>query len=260
MIKINYLWRLVATASSFFIFGLGGLILRLFVFPVLGVASKSELQKKIWAQKSVQITFYGFIGLMHRLGIMRYSINGLEKLNRPSQLIIANHPTLIDIVFLISRIPQANCIVKAALFNNPFTKGPIVNAGYISNSDPEQMIDACVACLKAGETMVIFPEGTRTVAGKHYKFQRGAAAIALRAEAIVTPVTLTCTPQALSKGKKWYQIPSRKFHLAMQVGDDIALDEFLAIEQKTIAVRRFNHYLQDYFSQQREYYEQHNGT
>ena len=49
---------------------------------------------------------------MHRLGIMRYKINGLEKLNRPGQLILANHPTLIDIVFLLSRIPVASCIVK----------------------------------------------------------------------------------------------------------------------------------------------------
>ena len=257
--KINYYWRLFATGLSFFVFGLGGLILRLFIFPLLGIASSNRLQKKIWAQKSVQLSFYAFIGLMHRLGIMTYEINGLEKLNRPRQLIIANHPTLVDIVFLISRIPQANCIVKATLFHNIFTKGPVINAGYISNYDPEEMINACVDCLKAGETMVVFPEGTRTVDGKEYKFQRGAAAIALQAEAIVTPVTLTCIPSTLTKEQKWYQIPQRKFHLGMNVGDDIVLDDFLAIEQKTIAVRRFTHYLQDYFSQQRERYEQYDG-
>jgi 1-acyl-sn-glycerol-3-phosphate acyltransferase len=257
--KINYYWRLFATGLSFFVFGLGGLILRIFVFPLLGIASSNRLQKKIWAQKAVQLSFYAFIGLMHRLGIMTYEINGLEKLNRPRQLIIANHPTLVDIVFLISRIPQANCIVKAALFHNIFTKGPIINAGYISNYDPEEMINACVDGLKAGEIMVVFPEGTRTVDGEKYKFQRGAAAIALQAEAIVTPVTLTCIPSTLTKEQKWYQIPQRKFHLSMDVEDDIVLDEFLAIEQKTIAVRRFTHYLQDYFSQQRERYEQCNG-
>ena len=250
--KINYYWRLFATGLSFFVFGLGGLLLRLIVFPLLDCFSSNRLQKKIWAQKAVQLSFYAFIGFMHRLGIMTYEINGLKKLNRPHQLIIANHPTLIDIVFLISRIPQANCIVKAALFHNIFTKGPIINAGYISNFDPEEMINACADALKAGETMVVFPEGTRTVEGKKYKFQRGAAAIALQAEAVVTQVTLTCTPSTLTKAQKWYQIPHRKFHLSMNVGDDIVLDEFLAIEQKTIAVRRFNHFIQDYFSQQGE--------
>lgn len=256
IIKINYYWRLFTTGLSFFAFGLGGLILRLTVFPVLGLFSKNALQKKIGAQKAVHLSFYTFIGLMHRLGVMTYEINGLEKLNRPCQLIIANHPTLVDIVFLISRIPQANCIVKYSLFHNIFTKGPIINAGYISNADPEQMIAESVAGLKSGETMVIFPEGTRSIAQKKYKFQRGAAAIALQAKAILTPVTLTCTPSTLTKAEKWYQIPSRKFHLNMYVEDDIVLDDFLAIEQKTIAVRRLTHYLQDYFSQQRELYEQ----
>ncbi|WP_245395071.1 hypothetical protein [methane-oxidizing endosymbiont of Gigantopelta aegis] len=42
-----------------------------------------------------------------------------DKLNRPGQLIVANHPTLIDIVFLISRIPYACCIVKDSLWHNP---------------------------------------------------------------------------------------------------------------------------------------------
>ena len=252
---INYYWRLVATGLSFITFGLGGLLLRLTVFPLLGIASKQASQKKIWVQKIVQLSFYGFIGLMHRLGIMTYHIDGLEKLNRPHQLIIANHPTLIDIVFLISRIPQANCIVKASLFYNPFTKGPVINAGYISNQDPQQMINQCVDRLNAGENMIIFPEGTRTVKDTAYKFQRGTAAIALQANAVLTPVTICCTPSTLTKAEKWYQIPMKKFHLSMQVGDDIHYDEFLAIEQRTIAVRRFTRYLQDYFSQQREDYE-----
>ena len=36
----------------------------------------------------------------------------------------------------------------------------------------------------------------------------------------------------------------------------MVLDDFLAIETKTIAVRRFNRYLQDYFTRERECYEQ----
>jgi 1-acyl-sn-glycerol-3-phosphate acyltransferase len=185
---------------------------------------------------------------------MTYEINGLEKLNRPGQLIMANHPTLVDIVFLISRIKQANCIVKESLWRNPFMRGGIVNAGYISNSDPEKMIADCVGWLQSGGTMIIFPEGTRSVPGKPCRFQRGAAAIALQANKIVTPVTLSCYPSTLTKAEPWYQIPERRFHLVMHVGDDIALDEFLLIQPKSIAVRRFNQYLQDYFTQQRERY------
>jgi 1-acyl-sn-glycerol-3-phosphate acyltransferase len=250
--RLNYYWRLFATGFSFFSFGVGGLILRVLVFPVLNFLPSKGDQKRQRAQLSVHYSFYLFIGLMHRLGVMTYDIEGLEKLNKPGQLILANHPTLIDIVFIISRIPYANCIVKASLWRNPFIKGAVTNAGYISNGDSEKMIKECVAYLKAGGTLIIFPESTRTVPGQDYKFQRGAAHIALQANTTITPVTLDCSPSTLTKKEKWYQIPVRRFHLAMRVGNDMVLDNFLEIEPRSIAVRRFNRYLQDYFSQQRD--------
>ncbi|MDD1610585.1 MAG: 1-acyl-sn-glycerol-3-phosphate acyltransferase, partial [Methylococcaceae bacterium] len=196
---LNYGWRLFATGFSFFSFGLGGLLLGLLVFPVLSVLPSSRSQQISRGQKVVHYSFYVFIGLMHRMGVMTYEISGLEKLNRSGQLIVANHPTLVDIVFLISRIKQASCIVKGSLWRNPFMRGPIVNAGYISNSDPEKMITDCVDCLQAGGTLIIFPEGTRSMPNKPYSFQRGAAAIALQANTIVTPVTLSCYPSTLTK-------------------------------------------------------------
>lgn len=103
---LNYYWRLVATGFSFSIFGLGGVCLRIFIFPVIKLLSSNQQQKILNIQKLVHYSFYFFIGIMHKLGIMTYEIKGLDKLNQPGQLIIANHPTLIDIVFLISRIPQ----------------------------------------------------------------------------------------------------------------------------------------------------------
>jgi 1-acyl-sn-glycerol-3-phosphate acyltransferase len=116
------------------------------------------------------------------------------------------------------------------------------------------MIAECVQWLQSGGVMIIFPEGTRSIPGKPCRFQRGAATIALQANKIVTPVTLSCYPSTLTKAEHWYQIPNRRFHLRMHVGDDIALNEFTGIEPKSIAVRRFNQFLQDYFTHQREVY------
>lgn len=255
--KLAYGWRLFATGFSFFSFGVGGLVLWGAIFPVLSILPGNRMQKSRRGQRVVHYSFYAFIGLMHRVGVMTYEIAGLEKLNRPGQLIVANHPTLVDIVFLISRIKEANCIVKARLWHNPFMRGPIINAGYISNDDPEQMIAECVDWLQAGGAMIIFPEGTRSVPGQSCRLQRGAAAIALRAGKILTPVTMSCYPSTLTKAEKWYQIPYRRFHLAMHVGDDIALEEFSKFESKSIAVRRLTQFLQDYFTEQREFYKHH---
>lgn len=253
--RLDYYWRLFATSLSFSVFGIGGFLLWVLVFPVLNVIPESPPKKRQRAQKCVHYSFYVFIGLMHRIGIMTYEINGLEKLNRPGQLILANHPTLIDIVFLLSRIPTASCIVKKKLCHNPCMKGPIINAGYISNEDPEKMINSCADYLKSGGIMVIFPESTRTIPNADYKFQRGAATIALQSGAVVTPVTLRCLPSTLTKSEKWYQIPERRFHLSMTVGEDMVLNGFQAIMPRSIAARRFNSYLQDYFSQQRSHHE-----
>jgi len=110
--KLGYGWRLLATGLSFFSFGVGGLLLWVFVFPVLSLLPGNRRQRVSRGQKTVSYSFYVFIGLMHRLGVMTYEIVGLEKLNRPGQLIIANHPTLVDIVFLISRIKQAVVLSK----------------------------------------------------------------------------------------------------------------------------------------------------
>ncbi len=253
--RLDYYWRLFATGLSFSVFGVGGFLLWVIVFPILNLFTGSPNKKRQRSQKCVHYSFYIFIGLMHRIGIMTYEINGLEKLNRPGQLILANHPTLIDIVFLLSRIPYASCIVKKDLWDNPCMKGSILNAGYISNSDPEQMVNDCANYLKSGGIMIVFPESTRTIPGTDHKFHRGAAAIALQADTLVTPVTLHCSPSTLTKSTKWYQIPERRFHLSMTVGDDISLDKFRLVTPRSIAVRRLNSYLQDYFNQQRRHHE-----
>ncbi|MDD5321392.1 MAG: lysophospholipid acyltransferase family protein [Methylococcales bacterium] len=159
--KLSYGWRLFATDFSFFSFGLAGLILRFLVFSGAVLFTRQSL-----AANKPGDSAYVFIGLMHRIGIMTYEIKGLEKLNRPGQLIIANHPTLIDIVFLISRIQQAYCIVKESLLRYPFMRGPILNAGYISNGLPKKMIAECVEWLQSGGAMIVFPEGTRSIPGK----------------------------------------------------------------------------------------------
>ncbi|WP_245395049.1 hypothetical protein [methane-oxidizing endosymbiont of Gigantopelta aegis] len=69
------------------------------VFPSIGADSGHATTKNRRAQYCVHCNFYFFIALMRHLGIMDYHIDGLDKLNRPGQLIVANHPTLIDIVF-----------------------------------------------------------------------------------------------------------------------------------------------------------------
>jgi 1-acyl-sn-glycerol-3-phosphate acyltransferase len=242
-----YAWRLIATALSFSLFGLGGLFLRLVVFPLQSLLPCDDLARRARARATVSRSFWFFVQFMYRSGVLTYEVEGAERLGRPGQLIIANHPSLIDVVVLIAQIRDANCIVKQSLWHNPFMRGPIRAAGYISNSGSMDMLDEAAEALREGQTLIVFPEGTRTTPGKPPEFHRGAAAIALRGARLVTPVVITVTPTTLTKAEPWYRIPSRRFHFRLRVGEDIAPQAFAAQGSAPVASRKLNDYLHQHF-------------
>lgn len=79
---------------------------------------------------------------------------------------VANHPTLIDYVILASVMPETDCLVKSALLRNPFVSGVIRAADYLINSEAETLLSASQQRLAQGDTLLIFPEGTRTRSGE----------------------------------------------------------------------------------------------
>lgn len=229
--KGNYCWRVAATGFSFASFGLGGMAIATVIAPVLNATTSDSEKRQQRAQNVIKYSFKGFTEMMVKLGIMTYSVDGLEKLqNSRQELVIANHPSLIDVVVLIGMMQQANCVVKQSLWSNPFTKGPVQSAGYILNAGSQQFVEDCVTRLKENNaaSLLIFPEGTRTEKGMILnEFQRGAANIAIRANVPIRPVVITCTPSTLTKNEKWYHVPSRPFHIEVKVLDAVQVSDLL---------------------------------
>ncbi|ENV95716.1 hypothetical protein F937_00385 [Acinetobacter calcoaceticus ANC 3680] len=229
--KGNYCWRVAATGFSFASFGLGGMAIATVIAPVLNATTSDSEKRQQRAQNVIKYSFKGFTEMMVKLGIMTYSVEGLEKLqNSRQELVIANHPSLIDVVVLIGMMQQANCVVKQSLWSNPFTKGPVQSAGYILNAGSQQFVEDCVTRLKENNaaSLLIFPEGTRTEKGMTLnEFQRGAANIAIRANVPIRPVVITCTPSTLTKNEKWYHVPSRPFHIEVKVLDAVQVSDLL---------------------------------
>ncbi|UBM25029.1 1-acyl-sn-glycerol-3-phosphate acyltransferase [Pseudomonas sp. p1(2021b)] len=242
-----YPWRLLATALSFAAFGVGSLCLRVLVFPLLACLPGGVARHQRRARHTIGGLFWRFIRFMRVTGVLTYEVEGAERLGRPGQLIIANHPSLIDVVFLIGLARNANCVVKQSLFDNPFTRGPVREAGYIGNDGSLQMLETAAATLRQGQPLIIFPEGTRTPPGQPPAFHRGAAAIALRGAKIITPVTISVSPSTLTKHEPWYRIPHRRVHFRLRVGADIDPATFAALGPAPVASRRLNDYLHQYF-------------
>jgi 1-acyl-sn-glycerol-3-phosphate acyltransferase len=248
---IGRYWRVVGTGLSFFSFGVGGLVLRVAVFPAINVFVREGRQRTSAARSVIRFTFRAFVGLMQLLGVLRYEIKGLEKLERNGLLIIANHPTLIDTVFLMAFIKRADCIVKSGLWNNPFTHGPVRAAAYIKNENGPSLVGDCIASIKAGSNLIIFPEGTRTPRDGVLHFKRGAANVAVRGMCDVTPVVIRCTPSTLGKGDKWWRVPARHVQLSLEVREDIKVRPFVAgSDSEALAARRLTEYMQDYFAEE----------
>lgn len=251
MKAIDVGWRLLMTALAFALFSVGGLLLTVCVFPCLRCVPNRHGRRQRWARRIIQRAFAVFMGFMRRSGIMTLTMNGHERLwNAQGMLVLANHPTLIDVVAIIACMPNANCVVKAALWDSFFLGGVVRAAGYIRNDDSATLIADCATSLRQGDNLVIFPEGTRTVPGSGSSFQRGAAYIALAAQATVLPVLLTCQPSTLTKDKRWYQIPPRRFDFTLEVNPPVPLHKLIAEPAHTpLGARHLTESLQHYFSQ-----------
>jgi len=247
---LNRAWRVVATAIAFSSFGIGGLLLRGLYFPLLGLLVREPTRRREMARSAVSRSFAVFIELMRILGILTYEIHGLERLRREGLLILANHPTLIDVVFLVSLVRNADCVVKASLGRNPFTRGPVDATGYIQNHDGSQLIDDCIASLRGGGNLIIFPEGTRTRPGEPLRLQRGAAQIAVRGLRNITPVHISCEPLSLTKGLPWWQVPKRPMHFVIKIGADVEIRPFLTRThgETALAARQLTDYLHELLS------------
>ncbi|MDO8702704.1 MAG: lysophospholipid acyltransferase family protein [Undibacterium sp.] len=253
--QLNLYWRVFATGLSFVSFGVGGLLLRVLVFPMLNLMVWHRQQRTALAREVIRAAFLTFVGLMKLLGVLRYELVGGQRLKREGLLILANHPTLIDTVFLMAFVKRADCIVKAGLWNNPFTRGPVRSAGYINNDQGANLVVDCIASLEAGNNLIVFPEGTRTPSGGSIRLKRGAANIAVRGKRHVTPVLISCRPMTLGKGDKWWHVPSRFARFRIEVQEDIQIDDFIANDvSEVMAARHLTDYLQTYFTERNQHH------
>ena len=214
-------WRVFRTGVAFLVFGLGAMVISVLALPLLQLVSwrRSDTQRRV--QRLIHLAFRFFAWFMTTIGLIRVTWHGRERLRERAILVVANHPTLIDVVLLVAAMPQATCIVKTAAERRFLFRRVVRAAGYIPNDQPEALIAAGTECLSQGGSLLLFPEGTRSPAGRLGAFHRGAARIGLRSGSDLVPVVITCAPPTLMKGQRWYDVPARAAHLTLTVQDRI---------------------------------------
>ena len=245
-------WRIIATGLSFVLFGVGSLILGILLLCLLLPLPISRNRKQHITRNIVRYAARVYLFILKILGLITYEIHSDQVLEQRGQLIIANHPTLLDAIFLMAFLPNPNCVVKKAMANNPLTWALVNLAGYISNQhEGIDLLEQAVAALQQGQNLLIFPEGTRTENTQDLKFKRGAANIALRANCPIRPVVIDCQPITLRKHEAWYQVPLSPPHFQLQVLPPIHANHCIDTSlPEGIQARRLTRYWLDLFSQQ----------
>jgi len=169
---------------------------------------------------------------MHRwLNLIRLTrwdmSNPLEKVPKGAFVVVANHPTLMDVTAILGLLGGACTVSKPGLHKRfvlrPVLRGSGVIAG--AGGDPSaaaRVLDEAVALIEQGFPMLIFPEGTRSPGGELLPFGRAAFEMACRARVPVLSLTITCEPAWLSKEQPLFDPPKQAAQLQLAT---LAIDD-----------------------------------
>jgi len=216
----NPLWiayqyvAMLAMPGFFFLISLGWL-----PFALLFTLLLPRRLGRRWGRYMIMDGFRTYLDLLALCFPCRFDLSELDQLHTEGPLIIAaNHPSLLDAVFIVSRLPNAVCVMKAALMNNIFFGAAARLAGYIRNNEPLAMILNARESLQGGVQLVIFPEGTRT---ENFPIDPCTASTGLIASRTRIPVqTLLIEYSTPYLGKAWrrFRPPVLPLHCRVRLG------------------------------------------
>jgi len=157
-----------------------------------------------------------FFRMLIAAGVLRVDLSALYALRGRGGIIIApNHPSMLDALFVISRIPDVGCIMKAPIWDHPILGGAARLMSYIRNDAPLSMVRQAVEGLAGGVPLLVFPEGTRTRRKPVNAFKGGFALIAKKAQVPIQTVFIETANPFLGKG--WPPLKKPVFPLVYHV-------------------------------------------
>ncbi len=184
---------------GFLLLGVMCLAVSLLALP-LRVVLPRALSKRTGRQL-IAVVFRVYLRLLEFMGVCRLDLAALDTLRAaPATVVAPNHPSLLDAVMILSRLPTTVCIMKAELVNSVFFGAGSRLAGYIRNTPLRAMVQAAVDDLSQGNHLLLFPEGTRTARFPVNAMQGTAGLIAKKAGVPVQTVFIETDSGFLGKG------------------------------------------------------------
>ena len=202
--------HLLALALLSGVFNLAALLL----YPLLPRATGRR-----FGRAAIANGYRGYWHFMRPFRLLQLEAGALDTLRDEAGLVIvANHPSLLDAMMLVARLPRSACVMKASLMRNPFLAAGAQLARYIPNDSALGMVRRAVADLRAGGQLVMFPEGTRTTHAPVNAFQPGFALIAKHAKVPIQTVFIDTHSPYLGKGWPLWRLPPLPIGFSVRLG------------------------------------------
>ncbi len=188
------------------------------LYPLLSAERGRDLGRRI-----ISLCYRSFWKVSAKSGLLILESEVLDRLrDEPGLIIAANHPSMLDALILVARLPRSACIMKAELMHNIFLGSGARLARYISNESARGMVRLAVSDLRGGGQLVIFPEGTRTTQRPINPFGSAAPLISKLAEAPIQTVFIDTDSPYLGKGWPIWRLPPLPIVFKVRLGERFA--------------------------------------
>jgi 1-acyl-sn-glycerol-3-phosphate acyltransferase len=192
--------RVVSLAFWAFIF-----VTSLLLFPValLVWAATAPFDRRLRAQHQFTCFWASLYTWMNPF--WRVEVMGREHVDpAKTYVMVANHQSFLDILVLFRLFRHFKWVSKAEMFRIPCIGWNMTLNRYVKlrRGSPEsiaRMMAACERHLADGSSVMIFPEGTRTLDGRLKAFKHGAFTLAQRSRRPILPIVVEGTFHALPK-------------------------------------------------------------
>ncbi|MBP3773629.1 MAG: 1-acyl-sn-glycerol-3-phosphate acyltransferase [Treponema sp.] len=245
-----YLYRIFGKLLSLAVFGVGTILLSIICFPIGKLLFHPKKNFRYKMRHLVYMLFNVFICFMRCIGVVTIKVNKKNYLNKlRSVIVVANHPAYLDSPVMISQLSHTSLIAKASLSKKNIMHA-VINELYMPNSLPfDEMLARAREDLERGNTVMLFPEGTRSTPYGQNLYKKGAARISLATGCPIIPVYIGGTSKkGLGKGDKVFEFnPTKRYIFDLQVKEPVCPSEFEGLPE-AIAAKRMTRKIRDVLS------------
>ena len=137
---------------------------------------------------------------------VRVRVSGLERLDPDKSYVLAsNHQSIYDIPIVFASLPlQLRIVAKESLGRVPFLGWHLQRTGHLlvdrRNPGPD-IVQKMKRLVRESHSLIVFPEGTRSIDGTVDRFKKGSFLVAIDARLPVVPVSIARSRYVMKKGQ-----------------------------------------------------------